>query len=459
MRMVSESEAFGGRWAASPLGWLILLLPSTLLVVVQDSATPFSSPLLLVASAFAQHVIAGGLTVALVAVLHRRTPIIAAPVIFAIWAVAGLIRGLVGGTFASIFAGAPPDYLYRSVFWIVVAVVWLPLFTYLFTQLDSRRVVLIELASVSNRIEQEKRRAHLSTAELRSSLVAAVRDAAGPLIADVRDRLALAAQEDAEIPLGPISTELESIATEANSIIARPVDDLGPIEKPLPPLHWAPTLEAMTFDRSRPVLATLLTMLAVAALLVPDSFRLGGLMEVAENVAALIVGGLVMCCGLLLSRRADELSVAIAAVVFASAGIAADLALLAIETYPLGRHDIAVVVSLPIWFALSAGILSAAVGIAFGNMKLIPLLEERRGELRALLEQSEEREGAIKAQVSQLLHGPILGRLSACIMALNFFLAEPEHKRGLRRTATTEGVLAHLRLVSIDLEQLSDSAG
>jgi MFS family permease len=456
MQMVSPAEAFGGRWAASPLSWLVLLLPTTLLVVIQDTATPFPSPAYLLASALLQHLAGGGLAVALVTVLRAFRPIIPIPAMFAIWALGGVVRGLVGGAFASAFEGVQPEYVYRVCFWVVAAVVWMPLFTYLFAQLDSRRVLLAEFESITARLEQEQERARSTTSQLRNELVTAVRDAVGPLVADVRERLSTAAEQDGEIPLGPISQELESIATEASSIVTKPVDDV-PLEQPLPPLHWAPTLEALTFDRSRPVFATLLTLLAVAPLMLPDSFRLGGPPEALECVITLVTGGFVMWLGLRISRRAREFTIAHAAMIFAAAGLAALAVLLAIETYPLDQHDVAIAVAIPVWFAGSAAILSAEVGIAVASVKLIPRLEERRAELHTLLERSRAREDEIKAQVAQLLHGPILGRLSACIMALNFFLAEPEHKRGLRRTATTEGVLAHLRLVSVDLEQLSRS--
>lgn len=459
MRLVRETEAFGGRWAASPLAWLFLFLPTTLLVVLQDISTPFTPPTALLASAAAQHVVGGGLAIALAAIARRRWPILPLGIIFPIWVLAGVVRGLVGGVFAATFAGVQPEFLFRAAFWVAAALIWMPLFTYFFTQLDARRVLLAELDSVDARISQEKQRAHLSTAELRDELVAAVRGAVGPLVDDVRDRLAAAAEQDADIPLSPISQELESIANEASAIVNRHVDDAPPSEQPLPPLHWAPTLEALTFDRSRPLFASMLTVAGVAALLLPDSFRLGGLREILENIGAVVTGGLVMWIGLLISRLSKEFTVVHAAIIFGAAGFGAVGTLLLIESYPFGLHDIAVVVALPVWFGASAGILSAEVGVAMTNIRLIDTFTERRAELDALLAQSERREEKIRTQVSQLLHGPILGRLSACVMALNFFLAEPEHKRGLRRTATTEGVLAHLRLVSNDLEELSGSSG
>ena len=459
MRLVRPAEAFGGRWAASPLAWLILFLPTTLLVVLQDIATPFTAPTALLGSAVVQHVAGGGLALVLVAIIRRWRPIVPAPVVFTIWALAGIVRGVVGGVFAAAFADVAPDYVFRAGFWVAAALIWMPLFTFFFAQLDSRRIVLAELTAINARLAQEQKRAHLSSAELRNEVVAAVRWAVAPLVTNVRERLSAAAEQDAEIPLGPISQELESIANEASAIVNKPVDEAPLSEQPLPPLHWAPTLEALTFDRSRPLFATLLTVAAVAALLLPDSLRLGGWIEAAENTGALLAGGLVMWLGLLVSRLSKEFRVGHAAIIFTLAGLAAMVTQLIVERYPLDLHDIAVAVALPVWFAASAGILSAEVGIARTNSKLIATFEDRRSKLDTLLAQSKDREETIRAQVSQLLHGPILGRLSACVMALNFFLAEPEHKRGLRRTATTEGVLAHLRLVSNDLEELSGSQG
>jgi hypothetical protein len=120
-----------------------------------------------------------------------------------------------------------------------------------------------------------------------------------------------------------------------------------------------------------------------------------------------------------------------------------------------GPWDWAITIGVPLAFIAGATGLSSASGVALGNLKIIAAEEERKAQLHELLEESRTRDAAIAGQVSELLHGPILGRLSACIMALNFYLAEPEHSRGLRRTATTEGVAAHLELVAIDLEKLA----
>ena len=133
--------------------------------------------------------------------------------------------------------------------------------------------------------------------------------------------------------------------------------------------------------------------------------------------------------------------------------------MLAFESYPLTLRDLNILFVLPIGFILSAAALSAAVGIAMDNLNLLATVAERRSEFDELHKHSRAREERIAAQVNEILHGPILGRLSACVMALNFFLAEPDHTRGLRRNATTEGVLAHLELITRDLEKLTNSQG
>ena len=91
MRMVNEAEAFGGRWGTSVLAWVILLAPTTLLVVIQDIRTPFSSPLLLIASALAQHALAGGTVIAVGTFIRRTRPIIPVVPIFALWIFAGAV--------------------------------------------------------------------------------------------------------------------------------------------------------------------------------------------------------------------------------------------------------------------------------------------------------------------------------------------------------------------------------
>ncbi len=458
MQMVSPAEAFGGRWVSSPLAWLLLLFPVMLLVVVQEAMTPFPSALYMLGSALAQHTIASVVSILLLTALRRRWPVVPVVAAFVVWIIAGVLRGLVGGIIADLFAGIDPDYAYRIIYWVVITVVWGPLLTYVFAQAEMRRALSTELATVTESIHGERERGHRSVNRLTNELVASVRDAVRPLVADVRSRLELAAAHDQEMPLESISERLEFISHEARSIIDHPrYPEPEAVARPTQPS--SPLVESLTFDRSRPIFASLLTAVALSALVLPDAVHAGGAREALEATIAVLAGAATMLLCLLLARRARTFTAAHAALIFSLAAAAAVGSMLVIENYPISPRDLSLLLALPIGFILSAATLSAAVGIAIANLNLLARLDEQQSELDELRNHSRAREERIAAQVNEILHGPILGRLSACVMALNFFLAEPDHSRGLRRKATTEGVLAHLELITHDLEKLTNSQG
>ena len=60
--------------------------------------------------------------------------------------------------------------------------------------------------------------------------------------------------------------------------------------------------------------------------------------------------------------------------------------------------------------------------------------------------------------MAQLMHGPIQGRLAACVMALNFHASTAEtDPEGAERIM--ESVLDHLQAVSRELIALTESTG
>ena len=458
MHMVSPTEAFGGRSASSWRSWLLVLLPVTLFVVVQETMTPFPSALYVLGSAVAQHTIASCFSMLLLGALRRRWSVVPVVAAFLVWIVAGVLRGLVGGAIAEWFAGIDPEYGYRIVYWVVVTVVWAPLLTYVLTQLDLRRTLKVELATLNQGISGERERGHRSVSRLTNELVSSVRDALRPLVADVRSRLALAAAHDEEIPLESINERLELIAQEAQSIIDDPESSERRSSTP-PTLSSSPLIESLTFDRSRPVFASLVTTIAFAALIVPAAAHAGGALAALEASVAVGAGAATLLLCLLVARRARTFTAVHAALVFSLSGAAALGVMLALQSDPINVREVSLLLALPIGLIVSAATLSAAVGIAIDNLNLLATEADRRNTLDELRQHSRAREERIAAQVREILHGPILGRLSACVMALNFFLAEPDHTRGLRRTATTEGVLAHLELITQDLEKLTNSEG
>ncbi|MCU1545061.1 MAG: hypothetical protein JWP30_161 [Homoserinimonas sp.] len=75
--------------------------------------------------------------------------------------------------------------------------------------------------------------------------------------------------------------------------------------------------------------------------------------------------------------------------------------------------------------------------------------ERAGGEARA-------RENAIRATFEQRVHGPILGRLSACAMALNFYAAEADSHADQRSDLIIRAVIDHLQATRKALHGLSE---
>lgn len=452
MRMISEAEAFRGRWSVHPLGWLLLLLPVSALVALQEISTGFPTFALVIVSALAQHAAAGVLIVGVGGLVLRRVRKLSLAVVFSLWVGSGVLRGLVGGALAAAIEAHPPEYGYRIAYWCTVAVIWMPLFTYLLAQLESRGILLAELDRIEAELDSAREHARRTIDERTSELAAAVRHAVTPLLAEVRHSLMAAAAQDNEIALDRISRRLETVADEVRAVIHRPVQ-IRPTEDPSARPQWSLVIEALTFSRSRPFFVAGLITVAAAALFVPDSLRATGSSGVTANAVGITVGALAFVVSLLIARRLPHFSARHAIFLIVPSATATSIAVIATSqaTEPRG---LALLVAIPLAFGLAAAMLGGAVGVARGNLKAIATLEAYTEQKREVVEQSRVVDDVIADQVAEVLHGPILGRLSACIMALNFYLAESETSRSLRRNATTDGVVAHLDLIAIDLERL-----
>jgi hypothetical protein len=452
MQMISVAGALRGRWAAHPLGWALLLVPIILLVTVQEATTSFPSYADILLSALVQHVIAGGVIVGVGSLALRWLTRVPLGVVAAIWVLSGVTRGLIGGWFAQLLAAADPQYGYRIAYWVIVTLVWMPLFTYLLAQFEFRRQLLGELGQLDDALAAQRRQARATVEERAAQLVSAVRDAVSPLITEMHSTLASASEHDGAIALEGVSERLQLAAETARRVIEPPAAQQH--IAPLAEANWSPLIEALAFSRARPAYVALLTSVAVAALFVPDSLRDNGPREVIENLQAIAAGGIVLALGLTLARLATHFTAVHATAIFLLAAAASQGTLLAVDLEPDNVRELALIAAFPLAFGSAAAMLGSAVGIALGNLKLIAALDSQTEQLATLIAESEAREHEIVERVSAVLHGPVLGRLSACIMALNFYLSEPEQSRGLRRKATMDGVRAHLELVVSDLEKI-----
>ena len=453
MHMISEAEAFRGRWSVHPLGWALLLIPIIALVGLQETSTGFPTFPLVIASALAQHAVAGALIVGVGTLALRRMRQLPLVLVFSLWAGSGVLRGVAGGAVAAWLEGQAPEYGYRIAYWVTVSLIWMPLFTYLLAQLELRGILLSELARVENELARAQERARQTVEQRTAELTAAVATAVAPLIADVRQALAAAAEHDNEIALDTISGRLETVANEVRSVVQPPDQETKKVDLSARP-HWSPVVEALAVSRARPFFVGSLTTVAVLALFVPESLRAADWEDVALRAGAIAAGAVALIVGLLIARKASRFTTRHAVLVLVLSAIAAQAVLAIALDNTTEPRELALIAAVPLAFGTAAALLSSAVGVATGNLKMIEAQSAYEAKAHDVLEQSRVRDAAIARQVAELLHGPILGRLSACIMALNFYLAEPENRRGLRRNATTDGVLAHLDLVAGDLEKL-----
>jgi hypothetical protein len=115
-----------------------------------------------------------------------------------------------------------------------------------------------------------------------------------------------------------------------------------------------------------------------------------------------------------------------------------------------------VIACLPMVLVYAASLLSFAVGCAAANRQLVDAIVEVMGERRALEERAAEEAEAARAQLSAVTHGPILGRLAACAMALNFHAAEGDAGSAERGEFVARSVLEHLEAVLADLALLQE---
>lgn len=452
---MTARSVLGGRWAASPAIWLVLFGPASILVIMQDTTTPFTSWWALPVSALAQHTVGGLVTLAIVAGLRLAFPLIPAPLAIVAWVAGGAARGLAGGWIAQSLSTAEPEYANRVVFWAVVSAVWMPLTVYTAAQLDLRSTIMSSVIALRMDIEVEHAEADTSERDREGRLLNAVATALAPVIIEIRQSLTSLLSESRK-PLATISDKIESVVDNVLDIIVH--EPIGAAARTPPPRRLlAPLSAAARFDSSRPVFASALVSVAAAALLVPDSLRFGGPKEALDIAVSIAAAGVVTALLLKLLQsagRSQSVRIWHVALVLAISSCAGVGVFLLTCEYPLYVHDVARAIAIPFALLISSVVLSAAVGLSYANLDALPEEARLKEELAGLRALAAEREEATREQFTSLMHGPVLGRLSACVMALNFHAAggggTPES-----RAAVAAQVIAHLDLVAADLEQMT----
>lgn len=450
-------QTLTGPHSISLTGWLTTFLPASLLVAVQEASTPFPTFAFVLLSAVLQH-LGDGVLAALALTVQRIAPRIDRIAIRTIlWTAIGVSRGLVSGSLAVALAGIEPDYGYRVMFWVLVTWTWMPTIGYTIAQLETRRELLgirdaerVALAKVI-----AKNAEHRQT--LRTSLLDAVQASVGPAVDEIRVRLLRIGTLIDATKSREIGEKIAAIVDDAAAIV-RGVPAAGAVGAD-PPAPRASVWAAIEFDQRRPLWSAAIMAIGMSTLLLPDTVRVAGISGASSVGLGILASVASVLLTALLERAIRPRSPAahIAALAFRvlAAGVAGSTTILVI-----GAHDHVRVLLAAVLLPIVAGLASAIVPTVVGTRQANNAVRREIDELRAEREHSESEalvdEARVRAQVAELVHGPIQGRLSACAMALGFHAATEPPPDTARATFITTAVLDQLSAVSKDLGALAD---
>ncbi len=458
MRVLSFREALGGPWSGNLTGWLVLLIPSSLLVILQESATDFPGWGPIVVLALAEH-LASGVVVGVVVLLARaRWRIIPLGVLFPMWIAAGAARGVVWAILVTTVGNDSALIQYRIATWVAISVLWSPLFAYTLAQLDHRRHMIGALDAARRDLAADRARMELSARERKSELMAIVQRTISPVIREIHRSLNAVSPGADPSALTAMGERLSVVAYDAARLIA-PEQALE--EQSTRPSERAPLISALDFPQNRPLLTAGLTGLILVPLVVPDTLRVHGLVAALGTLGALAVLTVTLATTLAALRwvrsRSGKPPEWVFALAFLIPGLAGSLALFVVLQGIPSDRLVAVLVILPLGALFTGACLSAAVGLANSNQDLVDEVSRAVSDAIACRRTSASADQRARKQVAELLHGPVYGRLSACAMALNFNAAALDDADSPKGAEVTQTVLEYLSAASRDLDTLAST--
>jgi hypothetical protein len=451
-------EALGGPWATHWALWAGLFVPASLLVVLRESVTGFDTWWWPLVSAVLQHLAVGLIILGGGALARRRREVLSLSTVAALWAAAALVRALIGGALAAAIAGADPEFVARTLVWLLGSVVWVPLVVYTAAQLDRRRLLLGTLDAMTASIEQQRVHADETGDQVRRSLNAAVRDSLQPALGELVASLETSRERLSVQALAELSLRVSQLHDRTADLLEPKHDDL----EHLPPVRSS-LRRAFDVAPRLPWVVAGLTALSTTAVLLPDVWRVFGLLAAIElTISIAAASAFIGLIPWLVGRLAPQslwLRDQRATVVSCSLGIALAVYLMLNSGIdPITQNGLTVVPLLVVALFLSYVVLVGAIVLADANLEASAEVAQRR------LQRDREREAhdAVvsreRLRLTDLMHGPVQGRLAACVMALTFSAAAaPAGDGGPTQVDAilVDSVLDHLRAVSRDLSSIA----
>lgn len=457
LRSLTIRDALGGPWASHWLVWVSLYPPTTLLVLLRETVTPYPEwwwPLL---SATVQHLMVGVVIALGAALSRRRHPVLPLAVAGAIWGIAAIVRGVIGGTVAGSVAGVDPEYVFRIVTWVVASALWVPVFVFTLAQFDRRRLLLGSLDAARRELDDARCRSVESADDVQRRLRESVHQTLQPVLDDLQGSLSNSRESVSRQRLEKLSAQLSRVHDE----VAAVVEAAGSSAETPNSVERASVRRAFDVQPGRPVLTALLVAVATITLIAPDAWRVFGPLAAVEVVVATVLAGLFLGVGPAIALRTGHRvtvfpgqSVTVVSLVFALGAMTQIM--LASEIDPITWHGLLIAPLIAVSLVLASVVFSLASALFSINEEAGEMLAQTRATIDCLTVERDEIRDRERRRLAILMHGPIQGRLAACVMALNFHMtAAPErHDRGPAQ-AILDSILTHLNDVSADLVALA----
>ncbi len=449
-------EALGGPWAAHWLVLVAFLPPTTLLVILRETATPFPEWWWPLVSAGAQHLVTGAVILLGARIARARHDIVPLPTVLAIWTLGAVLRGVVAGVLAEQVAGVDGQILIRSAIWVLVSLVWVPPVVYAIAQFERRRLILGAIDITEFELDRARPRADASSAEVQRQLRIAIAESLAPALHDLQGSLDASRTRFDRGAVAELSLRVSKLHDEAADLLE------SAREAPShPPRAVASLRRALDVPPRRPWVAALLVGSGTIALIVFDAWIIFGHLAALEvaistTAAALVIGAVPAAVGVMNPLTLQKSGQRITGIAALLGIFVATVLMLNSGIDPITWHGLVLLPLLALGLTIATATATAALLLADANLDAERRLIALQSELSALYDRNAALMQRERERLSDLMHGPVQGRIAACIMALNFHAtsdATPEQGRDL-----ADSVLEHLRAVSRDLAKITGAA-
>jgi hypothetical protein len=460
-------ESFGGPWGTHWALWAGLFVPTLFSVFVQEVSTGYPAWWWPLVSGILQNLVVGLVVLGGGGLARHRFAILPLTVFAALWITALLLRAVVGGALAATVAGSEPEYLWRAGVLLVGTFLWIPLLVYTAAQLDRRRLLLGALDESARTLDQQRHTARATGAEVRDSLVTAVRESLHPALDDLVASLEASRERLSATAVAELSMRVSQLHDRATDLLEpTPHRDVEPVPT------RSTVRQAFAVRPRRPWLIAFLTALATISATLPDVWRLfGGLAALELTISIIAAGVMIGLVPWLVLTFAPQHSIARdqrVTVLACSVGIGVAITLMLNSGIdPITQNGLTVVSLVTVTLSIACALIVGAIVLADANReveeKLLANTQQGRSEESthsALVDRERRR-------LADLMHGPVHGRLAACVMALNFATAAAQTNTTSSATdenlpvdpALVDSIFEHLRAASRDLSAIAAREG